>query len=612
MSRAWGSSRIPSLTKNPENSRTVPGGPGILLAAAFVALASWSWRKWTEPLLDFGGEAYIAWQLASGKALYRDIAWRDGPLGLTLCALWLKAFGASLSTLFAVNLAVAGAALAALHRLVSRAFGAAAAAVAGLAFLVLSVFAHGTYNANFNWVSPYSHCQPYALLLGAGLALLLGGSGRVSSTARAAAGGACLGLVFLTKMELFLAAAPAGAAGVALLSARSRVPWPRLAAFFAAGAAVAPLAFIGACAFEMPLDVAVRGALGHWANFTRVADNPYFLEVLGLDRPAENAFWLLVSSSILGAAAWGLASLDRAAASRRLPAGAAGAAGLAAFAALVAWPGLAPLGGLGRPLPVACAAACWLLWRSRLEAGAGRRDAFLIWSVFALGLLAKMFLNARLRHYGFALGAPAATVLAAASVGLLPELLERAKGGKLFRAVAAGLLLGLVANHLRSYGLAYAAKDFPIGEGGDRIVTYGPRLDPTGLAVRWLLGELRAHGRGRTLAVWPEGATVNFWARLENPTPFIKVNPVELAAFGGEAAALERVRAAPPDLIAVISRDRGDMAAYGGGHFGEPGAFGERLMAWVRESYEEVASAKLSQPGAAETLAVALWRRKGS
>jgi hypothetical protein len=33
----------------------------------FVVLAWWSWRKWPDPLIDFGRELYVPWQITQGK-----------------------------------------------------------------------------------------------------------------------------------------------------------------------------------------------------------------------------------------------------------------------------------------------------------------------------------------------------------------------------------------------------------------------------------------------------------------------------------------------------------------------------------------------------------------
>jgi hypothetical protein len=69
-------------------------GP-LLLAVVFVALAAWTWKRTADVLIDFGNELYVAWRLASGDALYRDIATRNGPLSHAINAAWFLLFGVS-------------------------------------------------------------------------------------------------------------------------------------------------------------------------------------------------------------------------------------------------------------------------------------------------------------------------------------------------------------------------------------------------------------------------------------------------------------------------------------------------------------------------------------
>ena len=47
-------------------------GIAVLLALALFFLAT-SWRKWPDSLIDFGNGLYIAWRLANGAILYRDV-----------------------------------------------------------------------------------------------------------------------------------------------------------------------------------------------------------------------------------------------------------------------------------------------------------------------------------------------------------------------------------------------------------------------------------------------------------------------------------------------------------------------------------------------------------
>ena len=66
---------------------------------AFFALTWWSWRKWPDPLIDFGRELYVPWQITEGRVLYRDIESLFRPLFPYVNALWFRLFGVSLTTL---------------------------------------------------------------------------------------------------------------------------------------------------------------------------------------------------------------------------------------------------------------------------------------------------------------------------------------------------------------------------------------------------------------------------------------------------------------------------------------------------------------------------------
>jgi hypothetical protein len=117
------------------------------------------------------------------------------------------------------------------------------------------------------------------------------------------------------------------------------------------------------------------------------------------------------------------------------------------------------------------------------------------------------------------------------------------------------------------------------------------------------LGSLAAPGE--TLLVLPEGSILNYWLRMENPTSFYLFLPVELAAFGGDAAILAELRARPPDWIALVHRDHEE---FGVGPFGVDPRNGRALLAWVRRHYERVETLG-AEPFAGRGFGIALLRR---
>src|SRR5262245_21210399 len=61
-------------------------GPLAIAIAAVITLAR-TWDTWPDPVVDFGRELYLAWQVAEGRTLYVDLTHFSGPLSVELNAL---------------------------------------------------------------------------------------------------------------------------------------------------------------------------------------------------------------------------------------------------------------------------------------------------------------------------------------------------------------------------------------------------------------------------------------------------------------------------------------------------------------------------------------------
>ncbi len=189
-----------------------PIGPTIV-CVAFVALLIWTWRKLPDPLIDFGRELYVPWQLAEGESLYRDIAYFNGPLSPTFNAAVVRLFGVSFSTLLWTNVVLAALLTVMLYRFLARGFGPLSATLGSLVFLTGFAFSQLLSNGNYSYICPYSHEMTHGILLSIVMLSVVCRDFRLRSASMFSAG-VLLGLIFLTKPEFFLAASCAATVAV--------------------------------------------------------------------------------------------------------------------------------------------------------------------------------------------------------------------------------------------------------------------------------------------------------------------------------------------------------------------------------------------------------------
>jgi hypothetical protein len=571
----------------------LPGWLGpALVAAVFAALCAWSFGKWTDVQIDFGTELYVAWQLLEGKLLYRDIAYRNGPLSPYVNAGLFALFGISLRTLVLFNLLVLAGITAGLYRFFQRPFGRLAAVCVTTTFLCVFAFSQYVWVANYNYVTPYQHAQTHGLALSLLLVALLTGAPGSLRPGRLVAAGLCLGLVFLTKAELFV---PAATAVVAALCLRAVAVGDQRgmarAALVLLAAATVPVALAAVALALASGSEAAAGILGNWRYLgSDLMADPFYGWVTGLATWRAGAAAAGGAAAAMAGAAAAVLAADRLAGARG-PAVAPAAAVCTAGALL--WAGDAvPWNAVPRGLPVvACAAAVGLAWRAARRRGsdAALGDAALaVWAVWALALLSKVLFHARIPHYGFVLAMPATLLLVVAAVGWLPAW-ARALGGSgvVARWLAVALLLPWVAFWLRLSNTWYAAKDLPVGEGGDRIWVASPPASLRGARIAETLAAVdELSPPGESLLVLPEGSIVNYWLRRTNPSRYHLFLPAELAAYGSDAV-LADVRAHPPDLVVLLTRRHRE---FGVGPFGSDPRFGRDLLAFVRANYVPVAA----------------------
>jgi hypothetical protein len=573
-------------------ARESPAGPLVLLhAAAIVLLTWWSWQKWPDPLVDFGRELYLPWQITEGKVLYRDMLSLFGPFSPYVNALWMRVFGVSLATVVAANLVILIATVFGVHRLVRFGTDPVTATVASLSTLVLFGFSQYVPTGNYNFITPYAHETTHGLALSVATLLAVRSNIRGGGRAPAAAAGVCFGALALTKPEACVAAAAAvatGWLGATILRLRSwRHP---LSSFglFAAAASVPPLLFFAFLQQHMEAPVAARALIRPWTHLFRgdVVFNQFYLTSMGLtDTWASVRSVATMSVTVLSFMAASVAVTWRQAGRRH--ASTLHVAGRLALLAAV--PGILWL-PVARSLPVVTALALALairrLWHRRLDADEAVRTLTLVmWSAFALIMLAKLGLNARISHYGFYLALPAFSMAVVLVCWLLPGEIAAKNPGKSGSDLRTMMVLTLALVSISALSLAdqwYRVKNVPVGVRGDRFLASGAAGQWQGAAVHEAVRLLeRVSTPADTVAVLPEGVMINYLARRTTPLRVLNVMPPEMMAFGEEEI-LESLARNPPRLIVLVHKSTSE---YGYPFFGTDGKYGLRTLEWITSRY---------------------------
>jgi hypothetical protein len=221
------------------------------------------------------------------------------------------------------------------------------------------------------------------------------------------------------------------------------------------------------------------------------------------------------------------------------------------------------------PLPLALIACLFFL---QYHPGPARplAVAAIIW---ALLLLAKIILNTRIYHYGFALAMPATLLVVAIGVGMTSWPARAAVLGALTVAITAYLALAfsLISQQVNL-----------VGHGGNQFWA-----DARGGIMNQILVVLEQKSSpGQTLIVAPEGAMLNFLARMENPTPYWSFNPPYsfFAAGQGEDAGEKKMLAALQahlsDWLVLVGEDQSDL---GTPRFGKD--YGRSIFQFLQQNY---------------------------
>ncbi len=521
-------------------------GPAAIALAAIIMLI-WSWGTWPDPLVDFGAQLYIPWRITTGQVLYRDIAYFNGPLSQYFNAALFAVAGVGIRTIVWANIAIALASAAMLYRILLRIGSSLTATIGGVMFVCLFAFARFDRIGNFNWVCPFRQETTHGMALSLGAMLCLCRYTKNFRLRWLAASGFLTGLVFLTKAEVFLPLFVAMVAGIALILRMHGVI--RRAILFIAFAALPVFAAFLLLWCVMPARTAFLGTLGSlpWLFNHQIVALDFYREGVGLIDPAANFLemcrWSLGYAAVFGLAA-AIGSFIHPSKWRNWATGILSAIIIliaAAWCVLGQGPQINWLNAASPLTPItiiAAALAAYPLLRPLVSTDSSVAVLRLVWCVFAMTLLGRMPLHARITDYGFTAALPAFVVTIDLLAGRLPACLDRyGRSGAIVRGTAIGASAALLIIYLAIMAVHLDEQTIEVIAGRDRFLA-----DARGKEVNAALRQLQQYPPNQTLAVFPQGRMLNFLSRRENPIWLGDFMPPEILSVGESA----RARCASP------------------------------------------------------------------
>jgi hypothetical protein len=570
------------------------------LTALFFALLAMSWRRWPDPLVDFGRELYIPWRMNQGALLFRDIEHIYGPLSQHLNAALFRVFAPNFTTIVVANVFFSALLAVLLYRI---AFLAAGRGVAFLSTLIyVAVFAFGNYTriSNYNFICPFSHEATHGLILCLASLHAWQLAFRRQSLKSIAFAGVFTGLGFLTRAETFVASLflALGAFGF------WAVARPRLGRKWTVGVFFFSLAFafpiVGWYVFSLlrtgDAAGALRNTISAWDALIRsgALALPFYRGLMGTDHLGANLMAMVVECAGVLLSAVLVVYLGVRLGNRPKR-------GSILVIILFVFMAFGPTQWMntGRSIPLLVAAVlAWnvgRVWRNRQMSETNHQPVqFALWATLSLALLVKIFAHAQLFHYGFYLALPSSLLLtAAAMVGsgdacaAMAHRLHRPLHAASSAIVAGAIVAFVIAFAGQCLWISlgnYSYRTLAVGVGANRIFTLPPRLDDRGPAINMFLDWSKQHMEpGATFAVLPEGVSLNFLSGHPSSVRYVNFLPFEFAAFG-EREILSEFQAHPPDYIVLADRN---VTEYGVERFGVEG-YGAEILRWIEQAYDPV------------------------
>lgn len=566
-------------------------GPAILVFAGAYMLRL-SWFKWPDVFIDYGRELYVPWQITQGKVLYADLNHLYGPLAHYINAFLFQVFGVGLSTLVYFNICLVILLTFLIYDLFRSTFGDFIATTAGLCFLVIFAFSQYVGIANYNFICPYSHDITYGIFLFFLTLFVLRKYLLNQKLTFIAIIGFLSGLIFLTKVEVFIAGF------TTILICFIFIFWQMrplhmsrhlsaLIFFFL----LPIIAFFIYFSFHMPAIDAFRSITASFTNIfiSTMIYNPFTLWISGFDNPVKN-FMILVMKvfgyTILLISAVVISYLYSRLTNKIFKYGWIISIFLLVF--VITLLGFLNINWMeiARPYPFFILLFFGfliinLIWNRKDKSYIAKFLPFTLLSLFSFLLLLKMILNVHFYHYGFALAMPASLVMIALLLHYIPAFISR-WGSK---TAATGYMALFICLALFSYfnvtNHMYAIKNYALGKGRDRFFTFDANISSRGPIINETLKYIeKMMLKTDTFIVLPESVMLNYLSKRNNPIKYFEFTPNFVRTIGEENI-LKAISLAQPSFILLSELDTSE---HGDRYFGKN--YARNIYSWIANNFD--------------------------
>ncbi len=570
---------------------------GFFIFLLSLGFMSWqSWQRWPDLIIDSGQQLYVPWQLSQGQVLYQDIQWFWGPLSAYLHAFVFTIFGPGILVLAVFNILLIILLGCILFGLTRKFSDDLTGMVAALVFVFIFAFGQYTEAGSFNFVHSYSYEMNHGVFLSF-LALFLFTHYLESPTDALLCGlGFLMGLVFLTKPEVFLAAFASISTCLALHVYLQKIPGRiillRIVKYL--GSFAVPLAlFTAYFSFHMPLRQALYYIFSPWFYVLNPVnrDIPYYQIISGMNAVGDNLLTMSLAALaffILLAAMAALVKIKQLGTPRSNHVTWVSVI-LIIMGALYFYNEI-PWFSFTRPLPIlififGCFLLYSLLWR-RGRGDPNQTLSFFAFTLFGFLMMLKIFLLVRIIHYGFALTLPATLVAVIFLIHYFPKSLSPSALFKPARVFFLSIIF-LFTFWIARYSIdVYNLKQFPVGEGRDRILDYSPQsslhegIYSRGMMVKFALEVIdQEMKKDEEFVTLPDTVMLNYLSRRKNPIGTLFFNS-GIAPIAGEERLLSSLKAKRPNYIVFVHQD---FSHYGYRFFGKD--YATATYDWIQEHY---------------------------